>query len=80
MSADIRPLSASGVPAILPLVEQYWLFEDIAGFDPARIGRELERACADERLASQADNSRSRTVMLSGSVSPSAESRSTTSA
>ena len=52
MSADIRPLSASGVPAILPLVEQYWLFEDIAGFDPARIGRELERACADERLAS----------------------------
>ncbi len=52
MSADIRPLTAKEIPALLPLVEQYWLFEDIADFDPARIGRELERACADPKLAS----------------------------
>ena len=52
MSPDIRPLTAIEIPALLPLVEQYWLYEDIAGFDPARVGRELERACADPRLAS----------------------------
>ncbi|HEU5468249.1 MAG TPA: GNAT family N-acetyltransferase [Steroidobacteraceae bacterium] len=52
MSADIRPLAAGEIPALLPLVEQYWLFEDIAGFDPVPVGRELARACADTRLAS----------------------------
>lgn len=52
MSAGIRPVAADDIPALLPLVEQYWLFEDIAGFDPARVGRELERAVADPKLAS----------------------------
>jgi GNAT superfamily N-acetyltransferase len=52
MSTDIRPVTTSDISALLPLVEQYWLFEDIAGFDSARAGRELERALADERLAS----------------------------
>lgn len=52
MSTDTRPVTAQDIPALLPLVEQYWLFEDIAGFDAARIGRELGRAVADPRLAS----------------------------
>lgn len=52
MNADIRPVTAKEIPALLPLVEQYWLFEDIAGFDAARVGRELERAVSDPKLAS----------------------------
>ena len=52
MSTDIRPITAKDISALLPLVEQYWLFEDVAGFDSARVGRELERAIADPRLAS----------------------------
>jgi GNAT superfamily N-acetyltransferase len=52
MKPEIRPLTPQEIPALLPLVEQYWLFEDIAGFDPARVGRELGRACADPMLAS----------------------------
>jgi GNAT superfamily N-acetyltransferase len=52
MTAEIRAAAASDIPALLPLVEQYWQFEDIAGFDPARVGRELARAVADPKLAS----------------------------
>ncbi len=40
------------IPALLPLVEQYWIFEDIEGFDAARVGRELARAAANADLAS----------------------------
>jgi GNAT superfamily N-acetyltransferase len=52
MNAEVRAATAADIPALLPLVEQYWLFEDIAGFDPARVGRELGRAVADPKLAS----------------------------
>jgi ribosomal protein S18 acetylase RimI-like enzyme len=52
MTPEIRALTPHEIPALLPLVEQYWLFEDIAGFDPARVGRELGRASADPKLAS----------------------------
>jgi GNAT superfamily N-acetyltransferase len=52
MSAEIRPVTAKDIPALLPLVEQYWLFEDIVGFDAARVGRELARALANAELAS----------------------------
>lgn len=52
MNVEIRAAAASDIPALLPLVEQYWLFEDIAGFDPARVGRELGRAVDDPKLAS----------------------------
>lgn len=52
MNAEVRPVTARDIPALLPLVEEYWRFEDIAGFDAVRIARELERACADLRLAS----------------------------
>lgn len=52
MSTVIRPLTPSDVPALLRLVEEYWIFEDIAGFDPARITAELERLLADPTLGS----------------------------
>ncbi len=52
MSTDIRPVTANDIPALLPLIEQYWLFEDISGYEPARVGRALARTCADPSLAS----------------------------
>jgi GNAT superfamily N-acetyltransferase len=52
MSAEIRPVAAADIPALVPLVEQYWIFEDIAGFDAARIARELSGLLADPRLGS----------------------------
>ena len=47
---NVRRLTADGIPGVLPLVEQYWIFEDIQGFDAAAVRRELERLCADPRL------------------------------
>jgi GNAT superfamily N-acetyltransferase len=52
MSPEIRPAGAADVPALLPLVEQYWIFEDIAHFDPTRVGRALGRALSDPDLMS----------------------------
>jgi ribosomal protein S18 acetylase RimI-like enzyme len=52
MSAGIRPITAADIAALVPLVEQYWIFEDIGGFDAARIGREISRLLADPRLGS----------------------------
>lgn len=52
MNTGIRPAMAGDIPALLPLVEQYWIFEDIAGFDAAHVGRELARVMADPALAS----------------------------
>jgi ribosomal protein S18 acetylase RimI-like enzyme len=52
MSAEIRPAMAADIPALVPLVEQYWLFEDIEGFDAARVGRELAGLLSDARLGS----------------------------
>jgi GNAT superfamily N-acetyltransferase len=52
VNAEIRPVTAQDIPALLPLVEQYWIFEDISGFDDARIGREFARATADPAIAS----------------------------
>jgi GNAT superfamily N-acetyltransferase len=52
MSARIRPLAAGDITALLPLVEEYWIFEDIAGFDSATVARELQRLFADPRLGS----------------------------
>lgn len=47
---NIRRLAAAEVSAVLPLVEQYWIFEDIGGYEPEAVRRELERVCADPRL------------------------------
>jgi len=52
VTAQIQALAASDIPAVLPLIEQYWIFEDVSGFDAARVARELTRVCADPALAS----------------------------
>jgi GNAT superfamily N-acetyltransferase len=52
MSPDVRPVTAADIPALVRLVDQYWLFEDIAGFDPGRVARELARVHEDPRLGS----------------------------
>jgi GNAT superfamily N-acetyltransferase len=52
MNGEIRAASVADIPALLPLVEEYWRFEDISPFDPARVGRELERALSDPALMS----------------------------
>ena len=52
MSAEIRPVAAADIPVLVPLVEQYWIFEDIEGFDAARVGREIGTLLADPRLGS----------------------------
>jgi GNAT superfamily N-acetyltransferase len=52
MSAEVRPATAADVPALLPLVEQYWVFEDIAHFETARVGRALGHALSDPGLMS----------------------------
>jgi GNAT superfamily N-acetyltransferase len=52
MTTSIRPMTANDIPALLRLVEEYWIFEEIAGFDPARITAQLERLLADPALGS----------------------------
>jgi len=52
MNAEIRPVTTHDIPALLPLVEQYWLFEDISGFDGPSVSRELERAVTTPGLSS----------------------------
>lgn len=46
----IERATAEDVPALVPLVADYWAFERIAGFDPARIAAQLSRLFADPRL------------------------------
>ena len=52
MNAEIRSATVADVPALVPLVEQYWAFEDITHFDRAQVGRELSRALSDPALMS----------------------------
>jgi len=47
---NVRRITSAEISAVLPLVDQYWIFEDIQGFDDASVRRELERVCADPRL------------------------------
>ena len=46
----VEPLDAAAVSDVLPLVERYWEFEGIAGFDPGAVGRALERLLADPAM------------------------------
>jgi GNAT superfamily N-acetyltransferase len=40
----------SDVPALLPLVADYWTFEAIAGFEPRRVAVELSRMLSEPNL------------------------------
>ncbi len=52
MKTGIRAITAEDIPALLPLVEQYWIFENVPGFDAALVTRGLMRLCADPKLGS----------------------------
>jgi ribosomal protein S18 acetylase RimI-like enzyme len=45
-------MAKDDIPALLRLVEEYWNFEDIAGYDPASVTKELERLLGDPALGS----------------------------
>lgn len=46
----IRPATPSDVPALLPLVADYWRFEGLSGFEPQRVAPQLERLLSEPRL------------------------------
>ena len=50
MNREIRPVTPADVPALLPLVEQYWIFDDNQGVREAAVSRELEPLSTDSRL------------------------------
>lgn len=46
----IRPAVREDVSALLPLVEQYWAFERVQGFDTSRVGNQLTRLLSTPAL------------------------------
>ena len=47
---EIRKATVQDVPDLLILVEQYWAFESIAGFDRRRLSVQLERLVSEKHL------------------------------
>ena len=47
---QIRQATIDDVPVLLPLVEDYWAFEGISGFDPPRVSEQLTRLFSEPRL------------------------------
>ncbi len=50
MSTTIRPATSDDVATLIPLVNQYWRFEAIEGFDATRIQALLKRVIAEPAL------------------------------
>jgi GNAT superfamily N-acetyltransferase len=49
-TTTILPATVEDIEALLPMVEQYWRFENIEGFDPARMRALLTRVLEDASL------------------------------
>ena len=47
---NITPATTADIERLLPLVEQYWRFEAIEGFDARRLAELLQRVMSDESL------------------------------
>lgn len=47
---QIKPATPNDIPAILPLIEHYWRFEGIDGFDAERVGCQLNRLFSNPDL------------------------------
>ena len=47
---EIRQAAAGDVPGLLPLVEEYWKFEGISGFESSRVAAQLDRLLSEPRL------------------------------
>lgn len=50
MLAEIKQATVNDIPNLLTLVEQYWDFENVSGFEPARLATQLERLCSTPHL------------------------------
>jgi len=50
--AEIRKATVADIQILLPLVQEYWCFEDIFGFEPGRIGVQLQRLLSEPQLGS----------------------------
>ena len=49
-TTTILPATVEDIDSLLPMVEQYWKFENIEGFDPARMRTLLTRVLEDASL------------------------------
>ncbi len=49
-TTTIQPATVEDIGSLLPMVEQYWKFENIEGFDPARMRALLTRVLEDASL------------------------------
>jgi GNAT superfamily N-acetyltransferase len=49
-TTSILPASLEDIDSLLPMVEQYWRFENIEGFDPGRMRNLLARVIEDASL------------------------------
>jgi GNAT superfamily N-acetyltransferase len=47
---EVRAAAPADIPALVPLVEQYWRFEAIGGFDAQGVATLLRRVVADPAL------------------------------
>src|SRR5262245_52899655 len=47
---QIRQATVEDVPVLLPLVERYWAFDGIAGFDSALVAEQLAGLFSEARL------------------------------
>jgi ribosomal protein S18 acetylase RimI-like enzyme len=49
-TTDVRPARAEDIDVLLPMIEQYWRFEAIEGFDIGRMRKILTRLLEDASL------------------------------
>lgn len=47
---QIRPATVEDIPSLLPLVKNYWAFENISGFDANRVSAQLTRLLSESHL------------------------------
>jgi GNAT superfamily N-acetyltransferase len=50
LSINIQPATRADRAALLPMIQQYWRFENIEGFDAARVSSLLEQVLGDSTL------------------------------
>jgi ribosomal protein S18 acetylase RimI-like enzyme len=49
-TTETRPAKAEDIDVLLPMIESYWRFENIEGFDVARMRRNVQRLLEDASL------------------------------
>lgn len=49
---EIRKATVTDIPALLPLVEEYWRFESISGFEQGQVAAQLKHVLSEPRLGS----------------------------